>query len=123
MSGFPPAAPPPGQRFVRLRHPDSPAGAVTATFAASGTRPEAAAHPVVAELARHEPERAERVAHGLDHLLSREPEVLTWLEADPAHPALFAADPLAALRRALPDLPAGFFDDWRQAGEEGKEGR
>lgn len=113
MPGFPPAAPPPPGRFVRLRHPDSPAGTVTATFAAARATPEAGAHPLVTHLAAHAPERAARVADGLRQLLTREDEVLTWLEADPANPAAFSHDPLDAVHRALPDLPHGFFDHWR----------
>jgi len=31
---------------------------------------------------------------------------VTWIEKDPAHAVLFAQDPLAALKQALPDLPA-----------------
>ncbi|MFC5826077.1 hypothetical protein [Nonomuraea insulae] len=44
---------------------------------------------------------------------------MSWLEAGPANAALFAADPVAALRRAQPDLPEDFFDGWR-AGTSGQ---
>jgi hypothetical protein len=119
MSGFPPAPLPEDRRFARLRHPDSPSGAVSVTFLAAAGRPETADHPVVADLARREPERAARVAEGLNRLLDHEETVLAWLAADSSHAALFASDPSAALHQAIPDLPAGFFDGWqpRAAGE------
>jgi hypothetical protein len=45
-------------------------------------------------------------------LIARNDTVMSWLEADPAHAALFASDPVAGLREALPDLPPDFFDSW-----------
>lgn len=125
MPGFPAEVPPPGQRFVRLRHPDSPGGAVTATFlaappaanatATAATATAAAEHPLVTALAAREPDRAARVAEGLRGLREREDEVLTWLEAEPAHATAFAHDPLTAIHSALPDLPQDYFDGWTAA--------
>lgn len=112
MSGFPAAVPPPEQRFVRLRNADSPSGAATTTFLAAAGDVDAEKHPLVLDLAQRDPARAARVAEGLKQLLGREHEVLTWLEADASHTALFAREPAAALRQALPDLPAGLFDGW-----------
>jgi hypothetical protein len=119
MPGFPPAPLPSGRRFARLRHTDSPSGAVSTTFLAAVGRPEGANHPVVADLARREPERAARVAEGLNRLLEHEESVLAWLAADPSHAALFSSDPIAALHQALPDLPTGFFDGWQSRTAEG----
>ena len=45
-------------------------------------------------------------------LAKRNNEVMAWLERSSAHTQLFARDPQAALRLALPDLPADFFDGW-----------
>jgi hypothetical protein len=112
MPGFPPAPLPSDRRFARLRHPDSPSGAVSTTFLAAG-HPDAADHPVIADLAQRDPERAARVTESLNRLLAHEESVLAWLASDPSHTALFARDPIAALHQALPDLPAGFFDGWQ----------
>jgi hypothetical protein len=104
----------PDRRFVRLRHADPVSGSATTTFMSgpAGARPDPATHGVLADLAVRDPQLAARVADRLQFLISRNDTVMAWLEADPANSALFASDPVAALRRALPDLGPGFFDGW-----------
>jgi hypothetical protein len=84
--------------------------AATAGNAGDGN---AAGDGVLAGIAERDPGRAERIRTGMRQLIGRDDAVMRWLEADPANTALFATDPVTALRRALPDLPADFFDGWR----------
>ncbi|NRQ36888.1 hypothetical protein HII36_34375 [Nonomuraea sp. NN258] len=104
----------PDQRFVRFRQPGTRAGAVvTLTFlsAPDGGAP-SGDPPYDDVLARLDPRRAERIRAAMRLLVERDDAVMSWLEADPANAALFAADPVAAVRRAQPDLPEDFFDGW-----------
>jgi hypothetical protein len=109
-----PVATSPARRFVQLRHADPIPGSATTTFmsAPAGARPDPATHGVLADLAMRDPRRAARVQDRLQFLISRNEAVMAWLEANPANSALFASDPVAALRRALPDLGPDFFDGW-----------
>ena len=107
---------PPGGRFVRLRNAEATRDHLTATFTAADDEPaELDSHGVVAAVAATDPQRAQRIAAGLRHLMASDDAVMSWLEADPANTAAFARDPEAALRQALPGLPDGFFDAWRPA--------
>ena len=104
----------PARRFVQLRHLDPIPGSATTTFmsAPAGARPDAATHGILADLAVRDPQRAAQVQDRLQFLIARNDTVMAWLEADPANSALFAGNPVAALRRALPDLGPDFFDGW-----------
>lgn len=109
----------PDRRFAQLRHADpmlggARLGGATTTFlsAPAGKRPDPATHGLLADLAARDPDRAIRVQDRLQHLIARNDAVMAWLEADPANAALFASDPVSALRRALPDLGPDFFDGW-----------
>jgi hypothetical protein len=110
----------PDQRFAQLKHADPKLGEVTTTFlsapaslaAPAGQAPRAAAHPALAGIAADDPQRAARIQAGMHQLIARNDTVMSWLGADPANAALFASDPVAGLREALPDLPPDFFDGW-----------
>ncbi|HET7462634.1 MAG TPA: hypothetical protein VFJ82_15375 [Longimicrobium sp.] len=106
----------PESRFVRLRLPADAVSAhhLTLAAAAPGAAPPAPeTNGALARLAQADPARAQRVAQAVARLIEREAEVLTWLEADPAHTSRFMDDPEAALREALPDLDPAFFEDWK----------
>lgn len=102
----------PKGRFARISH--AAHERVTTTFLAAepGYVPDTANHAVLADVAKTDPARAERIRADLERLIRHDDAVMAWLEADPAHAALLAADPRAALRQAIPDLPADFFDGW-----------
>lgn len=106
---------PPDRRFVRLRHAGQREGVTTTmTFlAADGNASAATDNGVLADIAARDPRRAELIRAGMRQLIGRDDAVMRWLEADPANTALFTTDPVTALHRALPDLPADFFDGWR----------
>lgn len=107
---------PPDRRFVRLRHAGQQRAGVTTTMtflSANGNASAAAGGGVLADIAARDPRRAELIRAGMRQLIGRDDTVMRWLEADPANTALFATDPVTALRHALPDLPADFFDGWR----------
>ncbi|MCO6010406.1 hypothetical protein NE236_36130 [Actinoallomurus purpureus] len=107
----------PGRRFVQLRRADAQLGGVTTTMtflpAAAGTTLGVTNDGVLADIAKRDPQRAERIRIGMQQLIGRNDAVMRWLEADPANTALFTTDPIAALRRALPDLPEDFFNGWQ----------
>jgi hypothetical protein len=86
---------------------------MTFLSAADGTTLSVAGNGVLADIAKRDPRRAERICTGMQQLIGRNDAVMRWLEADPANTALFATDPIAALRRALPDLPEDFFNGWQ----------
>jgi len=104
--------PHPKGRFARISHKAH--DRVTTTFLAAepGYVPDTSNHAVLADVAKTDPARAARIQEGLRRLVASDDAVMAWLEADPAHAALLASDPRAALRQALPDLPADFFDGW-----------
>jgi hypothetical protein len=106
---------PPG-RFVKLkmRVPDIPAG-VTMVFLPAPATSSVPNNGILAEIDRVDPARGKLVAERLGELIARNDEVFRWLEASPRHTTLFAVDPVAALREALPDLRADFFDGWKGA--------
>jgi hypothetical protein len=107
----------PATRFVRLHQPAPNLGGVTLTFLAAGA--DAAAHTtsngLLASVATTDPARAQKIEAGLAELIKHDDAMMSWLEADPAHAAQFAADPVSAVHAALPDLPADFFDGWSGA--------
>jgi hypothetical protein len=103
----------PERRFVRARHVRGPSSSTATTFlSATGDPPDLTCHGVLSSIAARDPEQAERIRTGLNHLITRDEEVMAWLEADPANTALFLHDPVAALRTALPDLDEDFFGRW-----------
>ena len=107
---------PPDRRFVRLRHADQQrAGVITTmTFlSADGNASAGTDNGVLADIAARDPGRAELIRARMRQLIDRDDAVMRWLEADPPNTALFTSDPVTALHRALPDLPADFFDGWR----------
>ena len=67
-------------------------------------------HGIIAQLAQKNPQRAERVRARVNDLIAHNHAFFVWLERTPENSGLFARDPVAALRKALPDLPADFFD-------------
>ena len=83
--------------FVRLRLPNG-TKQCTLTFSA----------PPLAASSPSRPRLHERKAL----LAERGAEVMAWMERNSAHTQLFARDPQAALRLALPDLPDDFFQGW-----------
>lgn len=104
----------PQQRFVRLRHGKAEHTNVTTTF--TGVEATAAlaveGHGLLDAIASADPDRAQLVRGRLHQLMTHDHAVMTWLEASPDNVTLFAHDPVAALRQAIPDLPADFFEGW-----------
>jgi len=105
---------PPDRRFVRLRHADADQQHVTTTFvSADASRPPTLeTNGVLAGIAETDPARARLILERLRTLIAHNHEMMTWLEADGGNAVLFARDPVAAVRQALPDLPADFFEGW-----------
>jgi hypothetical protein len=97
-----------------LSHASTDLKGVTMTFLGAGAA-DVPSHVLLASIAATDPGRAQRIQAGLTRLIAQDDAVMKWMEADPAHAAQFAADPIAALHAALPDLPADFFDAWRGA--------
>jgi hypothetical protein len=111
----------PNNRFARLRHEQAGPHTVTTTLlGATATAGDAlVGNSVIADIAKTDPARAQLIMSRMRELIAHNDAVMSWLEADPAHAAQFAADPLAAVREAIPDLPANFFAGWRAAGDSG----
>jgi hypothetical protein len=104
----------PEQRFVRFRLTSNDGGHRTATFTKPppGFLPTPENHPLLAWLVQSDPARGKLVCERVAELARRSEEFFTWLERDSANSRLFLEDPQAAIRQALPDLAADFFDGW-----------
>ena len=104
----------PQQRFVKLRHGAAEHQNATTTFLGVHTEPQPTVenHAVLNGIAQTDSDRASLIQQRMAELVSHNDTVMAWLEADPANVALFSQDPVAALRKVIPDLPDDFFKGW-----------
>jgi hypothetical protein len=61
---------------------------------------------IIAHLLATRDPRADKAARLWAVLVARDAEMMAWIEKDAGHALLFAYDPLAAVKQALPDIPA-----------------
>ena len=102
---------------MRLQAPGMPGQSSTITLVEPppDVAPTPDNHGVLAAIHAVDPRRAAMIQERLNVLIARNGEFFEWIEKNPANATLFAKDPVAAIRAALPDLPAGFFENWGAA--------
>jgi hypothetical protein len=107
----------PERRFMRLKAPGIPGQSSTITLVepAPNMAPTPENHGVLGAIHAVDPKRAAMIQERLKVLIARDSEFFDWIEKDPANATLFARDPVAGIRAALPDLPPDFFEDWGAA--------
>lgn len=106
----------PKQRFSRLAHDAPGLSGATTTFLSAENAPPITpeTHGVIASVAASDPDRADRITEGLRTLTALDHRVMQWLEADADHARTMANDPELAVRTAIPELPADFFERWKR---------
>ncbi|WP_221392714.1 hypothetical protein [Dyadobacter sp. NIV53] len=67
-------------------------------------------HPVLTMMTKTNSEGATQAKQWMEQLIARNQDFITWLESSPENSILFIKDPVAAIHKALPDLPQSFYD-------------
>lgn len=97
---------------LKGKHPSGQPYTITLVEAAPEMVATPENHGALAAIHAVAPKRAAMVQDRLKTLIGYNSQFFDWIEKDPANGTLFANDPVAAIRKALPDLPADFFENW-----------